>query len=77
MFHPNFRCFLAYLRRQNVFSGAKQAFSVPIFKFSFSRRYDSEGTYLDSLPELFEERYGHACTTFTSVKGVQVPHKKL
>merc|ERR1719394_1947711 len=29
-------------------------------------RYDSKGNYLDSLPDLLEARYSHACTTFTS-----------
>jgi len=32
-------------------------------------RYDSEGNYLDSLPDLLEERRHHACTTFTSSSG--------
>jgi len=27
-------------------------------------RYDSEGNYLDSLPDLAKERWQHACTTF-------------
>ena len=31
----------------------------------FPLRYDSEGNYLDSLPDLLEGRYHHACTTFT------------
>jgi len=32
-------------------------------------RYDSEGNYLDSLPDLLEARRRHACTTFTSSSG--------
>merc|ERR1719208_234896 len=32
-------------------------------------RYDSKGNYLDSLPDLLEARYSHACTTFTSSSG--------
>jgi len=32
-------------------------------------RYDSEGNYLDSLPDLLEARRSHACTTFTSSSG--------
>jgi len=32
-------------------------------------RYDSKGNYLDSLPDLLEARYWHACTTFTSSNG--------
>jgi len=34
-------------------------------------RYDSEGNYLDSLPDLLEARTAHACTTFTSSNGEQ------
>merc|ERR1719447_1391636 len=32
-------------------------------------RYDSKGNYLDSLPDLLEARWLHACTTFTSSSG--------
>merc|ERR1719474_1797256 len=32
-------------------------------------RYNSEGNYLDSLPDLLEARRRHACTTFTSSSG--------
>jgi len=32
-------------------------------------RYDSKGNYLDSLPDLLEARFWHACTTFTSSNG--------
>ena len=32
----------------------------------FSLRYNSEGNYIDSLPDLLEARYSHACTQFTS-----------
>jgi len=32
-------------------------------------RYDPEGNYLDSLPDLLEARGLHACTTFTSSSG--------
>jgi len=32
-------------------------------------RYDSEGNYLDSLPDLLEARSQHACTTFKSSNG--------
>jgi len=35
-------------------------------------RYDSEGNYLNPLPNLLEARYYHACTTFTSLKGLLV-----
>ena len=38
----------------------------------FSLRYNSEGNYLDSLPDLLEARYSHACTTFTSSSGEEV-----
>ena len=38
----------------------------------FSLRYDSEGNYLDSLPDLLEARWLHACTTFTSSNGERV-----
>jgi len=31
---------------------------------SFCPRYDSEGNYLDSLPDLAKQRWQHACTTF-------------
>jgi len=34
-------------------------------------RYDSEGNYLEPLPNLLEARYHHACATFTSLKGEQ------
>ena len=39
---------------------------------NFSPRYDSKGNYLDSLPDLLEARYSHACTTFTSSNGEEV-----
>ena len=36
-------------------------------------RYDSEGNYLGSLPDLDTGRMGHACSSFTSSTGEQVP----
>merc|ERR1712183_285096 len=32
-------------------------------------RYDSQGTYLGSLPDLNKARSGHACTTFVASNG--------
>ena len=43
----------------------------------FSLRYDSKGNYLDSLPDLLEARYWHACTTFTSSSGEEVWFQNL
>ena len=43
----------------------------------FSPRYDSEGNYLNPLPNLLEARYYHACTTFTSLKGEKVLFQNL
>ena len=39
---------------------------------SFCPRYDSEGKYLDSLPDLATPRRSHACTTFTSENNEEV-----
>ena len=38
----------------------------------FCFRYDSEGNYIDSLPDLLEARRQHACVTFTSSSGEEV-----
>ena len=49
-----------------------------VFKSSFSSsssfcpRYDSEGNYVDSLPDLATPRRDHGCTTFVSATGEKV-----
>ena len=37
-----------------------------------SRRYDSEGNFLDSLPDLLEARWKHACITLEFANGTEV-----
>ena len=39
---------------------------------SFCPRYDSEGKYLGSLPDLATPRTNHGCTSFVSKQGEQV-----
>ena len=39
---------------------------------SFCPRYDSEGKYLGSLPDLATPRYYHGCTSFLTSNGEQV-----
>ena len=39
---------------------------------SFSPRYDSEGKYLGSLPDLATPRWFHSCTSFLTSNGEQV-----
>ena len=39
---------------------------------SFCPRYDSEGKYLGSLPDLATPRKNHGCTSFVSKQGEQV-----
>ena len=38
----------------------------------FLPRYDSQGKYLGSLPDLGTARYTHACATFVSSDGEEV-----
>ena len=38
-------------------------------------RYDSEGNFLDSLPDLLEARWKHACTTLEFPNGTEVLKK--
>ena len=40
----------------------------------FFARYDSEGKFLDSLPDLHEPRFAGTCTTFISSNGEEVFH---
>ena len=40
-------------------------------------RYNSEGRYIDSLPDLNHERAEHACTTFVTSQGEEVDIGKL
>ena len=43
----------------------------------FSTRYDSEGKFLNSLPDLHEPRFAMTCTTFISSNGEEVFHLDL
>ena len=50
----------------------------PIFPLlSQSPRYDSDGKFLDSLPDLLEARWKHACTTLEFPNGTEVLKKIL
>ena len=52
-------------------------FDISVIIRDLCPRYDSQGNYLGSLPDLEVARHQHACTGFVSDQGEQVSLRKL